>query len=91
MLMGIDLDLQLELGFPIDFGRKLEHQMHGVSRLMAVTVTQPCERITHCIDHDTNWLRLHLHQVNVFRVAQGLLEQQLVDGGTKGDLACQHR
>ncbi len=60
---------------------------------MSVTVTQPCKRVTHGIDRGTDGLGLGLHQVDVFLVAQGLPEQQLVNGGaaTKGDLARQHR
>lgn len=66
MFSGIDLDLYFEGGLRITFGRKLEHQVHGVSGLMSIKVTQPCERVTHGIDRATDGPRLCLDQVNVF-------------------------
>ena len=67
MLTGIDLDLQLECGLRINFGRELEHQVYRVSGLGSIALAQPRERIAGGVDR-ADGLRLCLDQVDIFRV-----------------------
>ena len=59
--------------------------------LTASAFTQPRQALANAIYCFPDTPRLGLHEVNIFRVAQGLLEQQLVDcsAAAKGDLSSQ--
>ena len=88
VLASVDLDLELQCCLRIDLGRELEHQMHRVPGLLPVALAEPRQGIADRIDRRADGLGLCLHQVDVFRIAQRLLEQQLVDGraAAEGDL-----
>ena len=57
--------------------------------LLALALAQPRERIADGVDRGADGLGLRLHQIDIFGVAQRLLEQQLVDGRAtaEGDLS----
>ena len=69
------------------------HVVHRVSGLRSVALAQPRERVTNGIDCGADGLRLCLHQIDVFRIAQGFPEEQLVDRRptTNGNLSHQCR
>jgi hypothetical protein len=80
MLASVDLDLQLERRLRGRLGREAEDQVHRVPRLLAVALAEPGKRVADGVHRRADRLCLRLHQVDVFRVPQRLLEQELVDG-----------
>jgi hypothetical protein len=59
--------------------------------LAASAFTQPRQALANAIHCFPDTPRLGLHEVNIFRVAKGPLEQQLIDcsAAAKGDLSGQ--
>ena len=89
LLARVDLDLELEWFAAPRFRRELEDQMHRVGYLFTIALTEPGESFAYCINGRADRFHLRLHEIDVFRVAQWLSEQQLVNGraATKGDFA----
>ncbi len=85
----VDFDLEIENLTGIDFRGEFEYQVHRVPGLLALGLSEPREGITDRIDRFPNRLSLRLNEVDVFGVAQRLLEEKLVDrrATTKGNLA----
>ena len=91
MLARVDLDLELQGRGRLGLGRKAEHEVHRVPGLFALALAQPGECVADGIDRRADRFGFRLHKVDVFRVAQRLLEEQLVDRGStaEGHLASQ--
>jgi hypothetical protein len=77
----------------IGLGCELEDQMHRMPGLFTVALAEPRQGVTDRIDGTADGFGPRLHQVDVLRIAQRLLEQQLVDRGAaaEGNLALQRR
>src|SRR3569623_614233 len=62
-------------------------------RLLSIALAEPCQGFADRSDRRADGLSLRLHQIDIFRIAQGLLEQQFVDRSatTKSDLVFQCR
>jgi hypothetical protein len=67
--------------------------MQGMPGLLAVELPEPRQCLTNRIHGRTDRFRSRLHEVNIFGVAQWLLEQQSVDSraAAECDLAAQMR
>ena len=91
VLASVDLHLELEHSLIVDFGVEAEDQVHGMAGLLALALAQPGQRVADRVHRLPDGLGACLYQVDVFRVTQGLREEQLVDGraAAESDLAVQ--
>ena len=79
MFPGIDLDLELERTTTL-LRSELENQMRRMRSLIAVALAKPRQGVSNRVDDATDRLRLRLNEIDVFRIAQRLREEEFIDG-----------